>query len=186
MHFWRWKYTFSAVTLTEKCWKCMKNTQKKFLVMFEGFPNLGNTFGDVASSNCRENLDFLQKNLWESSEHAVEDVVVAFLWVLTNDSHLHKKSLMILEVKCLILQKQAPRLQDKQGGPFGEGTYILKLTLHPFKMNSSTFSRRYCSILAPSMVPSALKKISIYFPWNRKVSMAWFTLMLLFVHFCKI
>ena len=32
----------------------------------------------------------LQKNLWESSQHAIEDVVVALLWVLTNDSHLHK------------------------------------------------------------------------------------------------
>ena len=61
---------------------------------------------------------FCKKNLGESSEHAVEDVVVAFLWVLTNDSHLHKKSLMILEVECLVLiiivligmctQRQAP------------------------------------------------------------------------------
>ena len=67
---------------------------------------------------------FAKKNLWESSKHTVEDVVVAFLWVLTNDSHLHKKSLMILEVKCLILQKQDPRLQVKQGKTFREGRYL--------------------------------------------------------------
>ena len=41
----------------------MKNTQKPFLIVFEDLANLKNTFGDVASSNCRENLDFLQKNL---------------------------------------------------------------------------------------------------------------------------
>ena len=51
-------------------WKCMKNVEnvwkihkKTFLVLFEDFPILWNTFGGVASSNCGENMFFLQKNL---------------------------------------------------------------------------------------------------------------------------
>ena len=59
---------------------------KKFPVVFEDLVNLWNTFGDVASSNCRENLDFLQKKTKLKSAFGLDVICLQMtLWTIQND-----------------------------------------------------------------------------------------------------
>ena len=63
MHFWRWKYTFSTSILTEKCWKCMKNTQKNVSGTIWRFSNPLKHFWGCCELKLWWKHVFLQKNL---------------------------------------------------------------------------------------------------------------------------